>query len=166
MLLSISGILRNRDSVYQLMNNLINENCSISRISLLMTDKIQSRFFKMAKAARAPQAGFTEILKAGILDPILRSLAQVNSIKVNDDNLMASGRLYDSLVNKPTGSNLKKTLIGFGMSEHKACNYESALSQDGILIWVHGVSNVDESCINNIFYKNGAEDIVVGYQSV
>jgi hypothetical protein len=131
-----------------------------------MTDKIQSRFFKMAKAARAPQAGFTEMLKAGILDPVLRSLAQVNSIKFNDDNIMASGRLYDSLVNKPKGSHLKKALISFGISEHKACNYESALSQDGVLIWVHGISNVDESRINKIFYYNGAEDIVVGYQSV
>src|ERR1044071_10313776 len=102
MLLSLSGILRNRDSVYQLINELINENCSISRISLLMTDKIVSRFFKITSAARAPHAGFTQVIKGGLIDPILRSLTIVNSIKVNNDNLMASGRLFDSLVNRPT----------------------------------------------------------------
>src|SRR5207253_2048138 len=76
MLLNISGILRGRKSVYKLLEDLVCEDCSKDRISLLMTNKVKTLYFKMAIAARAFQAGFTGMLPNIIIDPVIGSLTQ------------------------------------------------------------------------------------------
>ncbi|HKQ62091.1 MAG TPA: hypothetical protein VJS92_12445 [Candidatus Polarisedimenticolaceae bacterium] len=132
-------------------------------ISVLFPDKTGTKDFAHEKGTKAPEGAATGAGTGGLLGGALGWLAGVGALAIPGIGpFVAAGPIMAALGGAAVGAavgGLTGTLVGLGMPEYEAKLYEGKIKSGGILISVHAEEAEMRKRAQEIFERNGAEDI-------
>jgi hypothetical protein len=132
-------------------------------ISALFPDKDGSRDFAHEQHTKAPEGAATGAGTMGVLGGALGWLAGIGAIAIPGVGpFIAAGPILGALSGAAAGAamgGIAGALIGLGIPEYEAKQYEGKIKGGNILISVHTENGGDRSRAKEIFQRAGAEDI-------
>jgi hypothetical protein len=135
----------------------------VSAISVLRSDKVGGRDIGTEKHTKAPEGAATGAGAGGLIGGTLGLLAGLGALAIPGIGpLIAAGPILAALSGAAVGAavgGLSGALIGLGIPEFEAKRYETRLSEGGILISVHTVTNEQVDAAKRIYADCGATDI-------
>lgn len=155
----------------RIVDSLRNSGFSNGDISVLMPDKAGVRDMGHEKHSKAPEGTSTGAAAGALLGGALGWLAGVGALAIPGVGpLIAAGPIMAALSGVAVGAatgGVVGGLIGLGMPEYEAKQYESKLKDGNVLIAVHADSGEHAKEIERIFKENGARDVArTGEQKV
>ncbi len=138
---------------------------SSADISVLMPDRSGSRDFGYEHNTKAPEGATLGVGAGGVAGGVLGLLAGIGALAIPGVGpLIAAGPIMATLSGAAIGATLggiAGALVGFGMPEQEARQYESKVMDGGILISAHVYGREEVDDIERILQVAGAEDIAV-----
>ena len=132
-------------------------------ISALFPDKQGSRDFAHEKNTKAPEGAATGAATGGVLGGALGWLVGIGALAIPGVGpFVAAGPIMAALGGAAMGAatgGLACALIGLGMPELEAKQYETKIKGGNILLSVHTEDSNEVSRAKEIFKRHGAEDI-------
>lgn len=132
-------------------------------ISVLFSDKSGTKDFAHEQHTKLPEGAATGAGVGGLLGGGLGWLVGAGSLAIPGlGPFIAAGPIMAMLGGAAAGAALggvSGALIGLGIPEYEAKQYEGKLKQGNILISVHSEDGKDVDRIKDVFKKAGAEDI-------
>lgn len=134
-----------------------------SDISVLFSDKSGTKDFAHEQHTKLPEGAATGAGLGGLLGGGLGWLVGAGSLAIPGlGPFIAAGPIMAMLGGAAAGAALggvSGALIGLGIPEYEAKQYEGKLKQGNILISVHSEDGKDVDRIKDVFKRAGAEDI-------
>lgn len=134
-----------------------------SDISVLFSDKTGTKDFAHEQHTKLPEGAAAGAGVGGLLGGGLGWLVGAGSLAIPGlGPFIAAGPIMAMLGGAAAGAALggvSGALIGLGIPEYEAKQYEGKLKQGNILISVHSEDGNDVDRIKEVFKKAGAEDI-------
>jgi hypothetical protein len=147
----------------RIVDDLKSANFSNDDISALFPDKKATRDFAHEQATKAPEGAATGAGAGGLLGGGLGWLAGIGALAIPGVGpLIAAGPIVGLLSGAAVGAatgGLTGALIGYGIPELEAKQYEGKVKGGNILISVHTDDGAQVSRVKEIFKKHNAEDI-------
>jgi hypothetical protein len=132
-------------------------------ISVLFPDKLGSRDLGHELHTKAPEGAATGAGAGGLLGGGLGWLAGIGSLAIPGlGPFIAAGPIMAALSGAAVGATvggISGALVGMGIPEYEAKQYEGKLKGGNILISVHADDSDEVKRAKEIFEKEGAEDI-------
>ena len=132
-------------------------------ISVIMADKAGTRDFAHKKNTKAPEGTATGAGTGAIVGGALGWLAGIGSLAIPGlGPLIAAGPIMAALGGAAVGGSvggLAGALIGMGIPEYEAKQYEGKVKGGNALISVHSENSTETDRAKKIFEEEGAEDI-------
>ena len=132
-------------------------------ISVIMADKSGTRDFAHKKNTKAPEGAATGAGTGAIVGGALGWLAGIGSLAIPGVGpLIAAGPIMAALGGAAVGGSvggLTGALIGMGIPEYVAKQYEGKVKGGNALISVHSDNSDETDRAKKIFEAEGAEDI-------
>jgi hypothetical protein len=136
---------------------------SANDISVLMADKAGTRDFAYEHNTKAPEGAATGAGTGAVLGGALGWLAGIGALAIPGVGpLIAAGPIMASLGGAAIGGTvggLTGALVGMGIPEFEARQYEGKIKSGSSLISVHSEDGADTEQIKQIFERAGARDI-------
>ncbi len=132
-------------------------------ISVLFPDKTGTRDFAHEQHTKAPEAAATGAGTGGVLGAGLGWLVGIGTLAIPGVGpFIAAGPIMAALSGAAVGAavgGVTGTLIGLGIPEYEAKQYEGKLREGNILISVHTEDGKQVERAKAIFKREGAHDI-------
>ena len=136
---------------------------SNSDISVLMSDKGGTKDFAINNQTKAPEGAATGAGTGAVVGGALGWLAGIGALAIPGVGpLIAAGPIMAALSGAAIGGTLggiTGTLIGLGIPEYEAKQYEGKVKSGSALISVHSDSAEETAQAKAIFEAAGADDI-------
>jgi hypothetical protein len=134
-----------------------------SDVSVLFPDKTGSRDFAHEQHTKAPEGAATGAGAGGVLGGGLGWLVGIGALAIPGVGpFIAAGPIMAALAGAAVGAaagGLTGTLVGLGIPEYEAKQYEGKILKGNILISVHTEDGKEVDRVKEIFKGEGAEDI-------
>jgi len=132
-------------------------------ISVLMPDKEGTRDFAHEHHTKAPEGAATGAGAGGAIGATLGWLAGIGSLAIPGVGpFIAAGPIMAALSGAAVGAavgGISGALIGLGIPEYEAKQYEGKIKGGNILVSVHSDDSDKTKRAKEIFQRAGAEDI-------
>ena len=134
-----------------------------NEISVLLPDKSGTKDFAHEHHTKAPEGATTGGVSGGVLGGALGWLAGIGALAIPGlGPFIAAGPIMATLGGAAVGATLggiTGALIGMGLPEFEAKQYESKIKGGNILIAVHANDSEDATHVEHIYEQAGAEHI-------
>ena len=132
-------------------------------ISLLFPDETGLREFNQEEHTKAPEGATTGAGAGGMLGGGLGWLIGIGSLPIPGVGpFIAAGPIMAALAGAAVGAaagGLAGALVGLGIPEYEATQYEGKIRDGSILISVHAEDGDEAERATEIFHREGADDI-------
>lgn len=132
-------------------------------ISVLMPDRSGTRDFAHEKQTKAPEGAATGASAGGLLGGALGWLAGIGALAIPGIGpFIAAGPILAALGGAAVGAGVggfTGALVGAGIPEYEAKLYEGKLRGGQILISVHTEDSDERKRAQQIFSRDGADDV-------
>jgi len=140
-------------------------------ISVLFPDKQGTRDFAHEKNTKAPEGAATGAATGGVLGGALGWIVGIGALAIPGVGpFIAAGPIMAALGGAAIGAasgGIAGSLIGLGIPELEAKQYETRIKGGNILLSVHTENSEERTKAKAIFERRGAEDIAsTGEESV
>lgn len=144
---------------------------STSNISVLMPDRSGSRDFAHEHNTKAPEGATIGVSAGGVTGGVLGLLAGIGALAIPGVGpFIAAGPIMAALSGAAVGAaigGIGGALVGLGMPEYEAKQYETKVRDGNILISVHTYDSDEATRVKQILKDANAADIsVAGEESV
>lgn len=138
-------------------------------ISVVLPDRRESEGFAAEHHTKAPEGAVIGSSAGGLLGGTLGLLAGIGTLAIPGIGpLIAAGPLLATLSGVAAGAavgGISGALVGMGIPEDEARNYEGRLRAGNVLIAVHTDSTAEQQAARDILDRVGAHDIDVTNES-
>jgi hypothetical protein len=138
-------------------------------ISVLMSDTASTKNFALDNETKAPEGATTGVATGAVLGGGLGWLAGIGALAIPGVGpLIAAGPIMAALSGAAIGGTvggITGALIGLGIPEYEARQYEGKLKGGHILISVHAEDSAQIEQARQIFEDAGAEDISTSHEA-
>lgn len=170
----ISGVFNSYQNLNSLMNELNANGISDKNINILMADNTRQSYTHNAgdninegvndaiENSRMPEGTSTGAISGGLLGALIGGLTLVGSVALPGAGLLAAGPIVGALTGGAIGAasgGVIGALIGAGIPENEAQEYEKALQQQGNVVVIAHIHRNQSSQIRSIFERYGAKQI-------
>ena len=163
---AVFGIATSRSQAERAVIDLRDAGFTGNDISVLFPDDSGTRDFAHEKATKAPEGATAGGTVGGALGAGLGWLAGIGALAIPGVGpFIAAGPIMAALGGAAVGATvggLSGALIGLGMPELEAKQYEAKLRKGNILLSVHADDREEKDRAKRIFEANNVEDISVG----
>jgi hypothetical protein len=132
-------------------------------ISVLLPDKGGTRDFAHEKNTKAPEGAATGAAAGGVLGGAFGWLAGIGALAIPGlGPFIAAGPIMAALGGAAVGAaagGFTGALVGMGIPEYEAKQYEGKIRKGNILLSVHTDDRREKNRAKEIFERNHAEDI-------
>lgn len=132
-------------------------------ISALFPDTAGSRDFAHEQATKAPEGAAVGAGTGSLLGGTLGWLAGIGTLAIPGlGPFIAAGPIMAALSGAAVGAaagGVTGALVGYGMPEYEAKQYEGKIRGGNILMSVHAVDGGEVDRVKEIFARHGAEDV-------
>lgn len=160
---SVICICNSQVQVASIVDRLRSEGFVSNDISVLFPDKAGTRDFAYEKGTKAPEGAATGAGTGALLGGALGWLAGIGSLAIPGVGpFIAAGPIAAALSGAAIGGaagGLGGALIGLGIPEYEAKQYEGKVKGGGILLSVHTEDSDEVKRATRIFQDGGAVDI-------
>jgi len=162
---AVFGIAANEPQAARIATALEAAGFSPNDISVLFPDRGGARDFAHEKNTKAPEGAAAGAATGGLLGAGLGWLVGIGSLAIPGlGPFVAAGPIMAALGGAAIGATaggLTGALVGMGLPELEAKQYESKLREGNILISVHTEDSDERASAKEIFEREGARDISV-----
>lgn len=156
-------IVNSRTAADAIVGDLRTAGFSNNDISALFPDKEGTRDFAHEKHTKAPEGAATGAATGGVLGGALGWLAGIGALAIPGVGpFVAAGPIMAALGGAAIGASaggLTGSLIGLGMPELEAKQYDEKIRGGNILLSVHSEDGAEQKRATDIFKRHGATDI-------
>ena len=160
---AVFGIATSETQAARIANDLKGAGFGGDDISVLFPDKAGSRDFAHEQHTKAPEGAAAGAGTGGLLGGGLGWLVGIGSLAIPGVGpFIAAGPIMAALAGAAVGAaagGLTGALVGLGIPEYEAKQYEGKIKKGNMLISVHTEDRAEVSRAKDIFKKDGAEDI-------
>jgi hypothetical protein len=157
------AIFPSRSAAESAVDRLVAAGFSNQDVSVLMSDKDNSREFATEKNTKAPEGTTTGVGVGGVVGGTLGLLAGLGALAIPGVGpLIAAGPIMGALAGLGVGGavgGLVGALVGMGIPEYEAKRYEGRVKDGGILVSVHCDTSEEISRAKDVLKQAGGEDI-------
>ena len=157
------AIFPSRAAAESAVDRLVAAGFSNQDVSVLMSDKDNSREFATEKNTKAPEGTATGVGVGGVVGGTLGLLAGIGALAIPGVGpLIAAGPIMAGLAGLGVGGavgGLVGALVGMGIPEYEAKRYEGRVNDGGILLSVHCDTSEEISRAKDVLKQAGGEDI-------
>src|SRR5512147_2144893 len=157
------GIYPTRASVEKAVDTLKAENFRNTDISVLFPQNEGSKDFAHEKNTKAPEGAATGAGAGALLGGGLGWLVGIGALAIPGVGpFIAAGPIMAALAGAAVGAaagGLTGALVGMGIPEYEAKQYEGKIREGNMLISVHAEDSKDVEKAKEIFKREGAHDI-------
>lgn len=156
-------IARSEEQAERIVTDLKTAGFSNDDVSALFPDRAGTRDFAHEHATKAPEAASIGAGTGGVLGGALGWLAGIGTLAIPGlGPLIAAGPIVAALSGAAAGAGIggiTGALVGLGIPEYEAKQYEGKVKGGNILISVHAEDRNETSRAKDIFERAGADDI-------
>ena len=156
-------IARSNQQAENIVSNLKDGGFISNDISVLMPDKKGTRDFAHEQHTKAPEGAATGAGTGGVVGGTLGWLAGIGALAIPGAGpFIAAGPIMAALSAAAIGAavgGVTGTLVGMGIPEYEAKQYEGKIFSGNALISVHTDNSEERTRAKEIFTKAGAADI-------
>jgi uncharacterized membrane protein len=138
-------------------------NIAINDISVLLSDRRASKDFAEEHHTKAPEGAVAGAGAGGLLGGTLGLLAGIGTLAIPGIGpLIAAGPLLATLSGVAAGAavgGISGALVGMGIPENEARDYEGKLRAGNVLIAVHTESSDEQRAAREVLKRAGAHDV-------
>jgi uncharacterized membrane protein len=160
---AVFGIATSESQAERIANDLKRAGFVGDDISVLFPDKAGSRDFAHEQHTKAPEGAAAGAGTGGLVGGGLGWLVGIGSLAIPGVGpFIAAGPIMAALAGAAVGAaagGLTGALVGLGIPEYEAKQYEGKIQKGNMLISVHAEDRNEVSRAKEIFKKDGAEDI-------
>jgi hypothetical protein len=160
---SVICIATDEPQAVRIANQLKTAGFSANDISVLFPDKTGSRDFAHEQHTKAPEGAAAGAGTGAVLGGGLGWLVGIGALAIPGMGpFIAAGPIMAALAGTAVGATaggITGALVGLGIPEYEAKQYEGKIRDGNILISVHAVDGDAEDRATEIFERAGAEDI-------
>jgi hypothetical protein len=160
---AVFGIAKNEEQATRIVNALKEAGFSSDDVSVLLPDRAGSRDFAHEHHTKAPEGAAAGAVAGGVMAGVLGWLAGIGSLAIPGVGpLIAAGPIMAALSGAAAGGalgTLAGALVGLGIPEFEAKQYEGKVKNGNILISVHTDDSKERSIAKEIFERAHAEDV-------
>ena len=160
---SVFAIATSREQVERIANALKAAGFSGDDISVLFPDTSGTRDFAHEQHTKAPEGAAAGAGAGGLLGGGLGWLVGIGALAIPGVGpFIAAGPIMAALAGAAVGAaagGLTGVLVGLGMPEYEAKQYEGKIHAGNMLISVHATDGKDVTKAKEIFDREGATDI-------
>ena len=160
---AVFGLVPNESQAERIVNDLKNARFTPNDISVLCPDKAGTRDFAHEANTKAPEGAAAGAGTGGLLGGGLGWLAGIGSLAIPGVGpFIAAGPIMAALGGAAVGATvggIGGALIGMGIPELEAKQYEGKLRSGNILLSVHTDDGDERSRAKDILKRGGASDI-------
>jgi hypothetical protein len=160
---SVFCIASSHPQVERIANQLKSAGFTGDDISVLFPDKAGSRDFAHEQNTKAPEGAATGAGAGGLLGGGLGWLVGIGALAIPGVGpFIAAGPIMAAMAGAAVGAaagGIAGALVGMGMPEYEAKQYEGKIREGNILISVHAEDGTEVSKAKEIFKREGATDI-------
>ena len=157
------AIFSTRAAAESAVDRLVAAGFSNQDVSVLMSDKDNSREFATEKNTKAPEGTTTGVGVGGVVGGTLGLLAGIGALAIPGVGpLIAAGPIMGALAGLGVGGavgGVVGALVGLGIPEYEAKRYEGRVKDGGILVSVHCDTSEEISRAKDVLKQAGGEDI-------
>jgi hypothetical protein len=162
-------IARSEAQAIRIGNRLFEAGFSSDDISMLYPDPSGIRDLAHENTTKAPEGAATGATTGAILGGALGWLAGIGTLAIPGVGpLIAAGPILATLSGLAVGGTVggvSGALVGMGIPEYEAQQYEGRLREGNILISVHADDSDEAARIREVFSEEKAEDISTGSEA-
>lgn len=162
-------IAKNDGQAIRIASGLRNMGIAAGDISIVAPDPTSHRDLAHENATKAPEGAATGASAGALLGGALGWLAGIGSLAIPGlGPLIAAGPILGTLSGLAVGGTIGGiggALVGLGIPEYEAQQYEGKLKKGRILMCVHSEDSEEESRIRDVFSAEHAEDISTGSEA-
>lgn len=156
-------IVNSETKASQIVDALKASGFSNNDISALFPDKAGTRDFSHEKGTKAPEGAITGVSTGAVLGGALGWLAGIGALAIPGVGpFVAAGPIAAALSGAAVGGavgGITGCLVGLGIPEYEAKQYEGKVKSGGILLSVHTEDSDEAKTAKKIFEQFGATDI-------
>jgi hypothetical protein len=160
---AVFGIATSVDQAERIANQLKVAGFSGDDISVLFPDKEGSRDFAHEQHTKAPEGAATGAGTGGLLGGGVGWLVGIGALAIPGVGpFIAAGPIMAALAGAAVGAaagGLTGALVGLGIPEYEAKQYEGKILNGNILLSVHTEDSKEVEKAKDIFKREGAQDI-------
>jgi hypothetical protein len=160
---AVFGIAKNEEQATHIVNALKEAGFSSDDVSVLLPDRAGSRDFAHEHHTKAPEGAAAGAVAGGVMAGVLGWLAGIGSLAIPGVGpLIAAGPIMAALSGAAAGGavgTLAGALVGLGIPEYEAKQYEGKVKNGNILISVHTEDSKQRNIAKEIFERAHAEDV-------
>jgi uncharacterized membrane protein len=160
---AVFGIAKNEEQATRIVNALKEAGFSSDDVSVLLPDRAGSRDFAHEHHTKAPEGAAAGAIAGGVMAGVLGWLAGIGSLAIPGVGpLIAAGPIMAALSGAAAGGavgTLAGALVGLGIPEYEAKQYEGKVKNGNILISVHTEDSKERNVAKEIFERAHAEDV-------
>ena len=159
---AVIGIVKNEMQAERILDDLRSSGFSPNDISVLFPDKSGTRDFAHEKGTKMPEGAATGATTGGLLGGTIGWLAGIGALAIPGlGPFVAAGPIMAALGGAAAGATaggVTGALIGLGIPEFEAKQYEGKLREGNLLVSVHTEDSEERKRAKKIFDGNGAEE--------
>ena len=156
-------IVKTEEQAERIVNQLREAGFSNDDVSVLLPDRTGSRDFAHEQHTKAPEGATAGAVAGGVTAGVLGWLIGIGSLAIPGVGpLIAAGPIMAALGGVAAGGaigGVARALVGFGIPEYEAKQYEGKLKRGNILISVHTEDRKERETAQQIFERADASDI-------
>jgi hypothetical protein len=160
---AVIAFAKSEDQAVRIVEQLKVAGFSNNDVSVLLPDRAGSRDFAHEHHTKAPEGAATGAVVGGLAAGALGWLVGIGSLAIPGvGQLIAAGPIMAALSSAAAGGavgGLAGALIGLGIPEYEAKQYEGKVKNGNILISVHTDDRKQRQTAKEIFERAHAEDI-------
>lgn len=160
---AVLGIATSESQAVRIANDLKASGFSGNDISVLFPDKTGSRDFAHEQNTKAPEGAATGAGAGGVIGGGLGWLVGIGALAIPGVGpFIAAGPIMAALAGVAVGAaagGLAGTLVGLGIPEYEAKQYEGKILNGNVLISVHTEDRTEIDKAKEILKREGAQDI-------
>lgn len=156
-------IAKSNEQAERIVSTLKDDGFVSNDISVLMPDKNGTRDFAHEQHTKAPEGAATGAGTGGVVGGTLGWLAGIGALAIPGAGpFIAAGPIMAAMGGAAVGAavgGVTGTLVGMGIPEYEAKQYEGKIREGNALISVHTDNSDEQSRAKDIFKRAGAADI-------
>jgi hypothetical protein len=156
-------IAKSEEQAVLIVNRLKEAGFSNDDVSVLLPDRAGSRDFAHEQHTKAPEGATAGALAGGVMAGVLGWMVGIGSLVIPGVGpLIAAGPIMAALGGVAAGGavgGMAGALVGFGIPEYEAKQYEGKVKGGNILISVHTEDSKERDAAKQIFERSHASDI-------
>lgn len=160
---SVIGIVKHEPQAVRIANELRSAGFTSDDISVLFPDRSGTRDFAHEQNTKAPEGAAAGAGTGAVLGGGLGWLVGIGALAIPGVGpFIAAGPIMAALAGTAVGAaagGLTGALVGLGIPEFEAKQYEGKIRDGNILISVHVADGDEEDTAKEIFEREGAEDV-------